>query len=120
MSSAVEENVIVAIPVTDGRLCAHFGHCERFGLFEVDTANRRILGSRLLDPPPHQPGLLPRWLHEEGANVVIAGGMGKRAQDIFNEQGIRVVVGATENQPESIVQAYLDGDLTLGENPCDH
>ncbi len=120
MSSLVKENVVVAIPVTDGQLCAHFGHCERFGLFEVDIASRQILGSREVDPPPHQPGLLPRWLHDEGANVVIAGGMGKRAQDIFSEQGIRVVVGATEHQPESIVQAYLDGDLTLAENPCDH
>ena len=113
-------SVAIAIPVTGGRLCTHFGHCERFAIFEADTANRQILGSRLVDPPPHQPGLLPRWLHDEGANVVIAGGLGRRAQDIFNEQGIRVVVGASDDDPESIVQAYLDGNLNLAENPCDH
>ena len=120
MSSLVKENVVVAIPVTDGRLCAHFGHCERFAIFETNTASRQILGSRQIDPPPHQPGLLPRWLHDEGADVVIAGGMGRRAQDIFNEQGIRVVVGASDDHPESIVRAYLAGDLSLAENPCDH
>jgi predicted Fe-Mo cluster-binding NifX family protein len=113
-------NVVIAIPVTGGRLCTHFGHCEQFALFEADTVNRQILGSRRADPPPHQPGLLPRWLHDEGANVVIAGGMGRRAQDIFNEQGIRVVVGASGDHPESVVQAYLDGNLNLAENPCDH
>lgn len=113
-------SVVIAIPVTGGRLCTHFGHCEQFALFEADTTNRQILGSRLADPPPHQPGLLPRWLHDEGANVVIAGGMGRRAQDIFNEQGIRVVVGASGDHPESVAQAYLDGNLNLAENPCDH
>ena len=120
MSSFSDQEVVVAIPVTDGRLCTHFGHCEQFALFNVDVTDRQILGSRQIDPPPHQPGLLPRWLHDEGANVVIAGGMGKRAQDIFNEQGIRVVVGAAGDRPEGIVRAYLDGDLNLAENPCDH
>jgi predicted Fe-Mo cluster-binding NifX family protein len=98
----------------------HFGHCEQFAVFEVDTAGRQILTTRQLTPPPHEPGVLPRWLHEQGVNLVIAGGMGRRAQDLFAGNGIEVVVGAPSESPESVVQTYIDGRLQPGENLCDH
>ncbi len=112
--------LVIAIPVTGGRLCTHFGHCEWFALVDVDTANRRILNSRQFEPPVHQPGVLPRWLHDQGVNLVVAGGMGRRAQSIFAEQGIEVLVGAPAEPPEHIVRSYLNGTLPLGENVCDH
>jgi len=112
--------LVVAIPVAGGRLCTHFGHCEQFTLLDVDTADEQIRNIRRLVPPPHEPGLLPRWLHEQGVNLVIAGGMGRRAQSIFAEQGIRIIVGVPAGPPESIVRAYLDGKLQSGENLCDH
>ena len=111
---------VVAIPVAEGQLCMHFGHCEQFALLDVDTADKKILNTRHLTPPPHEPGLLPRWLHEQGASLVIAGGMGQRAQNIFTEHGIRVIVGVGAGEPKSIVRAYLDGKLLSGENLCDH
>ena len=111
---------VIAIPVVGGRLCMHFGHCEQFALLDVDTAGKEILNSRQLTPPAHEPGLLPRWLHDQGVNLVIAGGMGGRAQGIFAENGIEVVVGAPAEPPESIVRSYLDGKLRPGENICDH
>ena len=114
------ETLVIAIPVSGGRLCTHFGHSEWFMLLDVDTAQRQILNSRQLDPPGHQPGVLPRWLHNHGVNLVIAGGMGRRAQGLFAEQGIEVVVGAPSESPEGIVRSYLDGDLKVGENICDH
>ncbi len=122
MSSAETDNnvLVVAIPVAGGRLCMHFGHCEQFTLLEVDTEGKKILRSRRIDPPPHEPGLLPRWLHEQGVNLVIAGGMGGRAQAIFAEQGIDVIVGAPAESPESLARSYLDGTLQSGENTCDH
>ncbi len=110
----------IAIPVAGGRLCMHFGHCEQFEVFDVDTADKKILRSRQIDPPPHQPGLLPRWLHEKGVNLVIAGGMGGRAQSIFAEHGIEVIVGAPAEPPESLIRSHLEGILHTGENTCDH
>ena len=71
-------------------------------------------------PPPHEPGVLPRWLSELGANIIIAGGMGRRAQDLFTENGIKVVVGAVSETPEKLAQAYLQNILVVGENCCDH
>jgi predicted Fe-Mo cluster-binding NifX family protein len=110
----------IAVPVAGGRLAMHFGHCEHFALFDVDRAGGVILDRRLEPAPPHAPGLLPRWLAEQGADVILAGGMGQRAQALFAEAGIEVVVGAPAEDPEQLVAAYLAGTLACGENVCDH
>lgn len=110
----------IAIPMVDGKLSAHFGHCQNFGLFDVDEEGKTITGKEILPSPPHEPGVLPRWLHEKGANLIIAGGMGMRAQQLFDQKGIRVLVGAPSAPVEDIVQAYLAGTLTTGRNLCDH
>ena len=110
----------IAIPVASGKLAMHFGHCEQFALIDVDETKGTIVGKEFVDAPPHQPGLLPRWLAERGAKVVIAGGMGQMAQSIFIENGITVVIGASSVNPEKIVTDYLEGDLKTGENICDH
>jgi predicted Fe-Mo cluster-binding NifX family protein len=107
-----------AIPVADGRLAAHFGHCEQFAL--IETENGEIKGSAMETPPPHEPGVLPKWLSELGANVIIAGGMGSRAQQLFDQNGIRVVVGAPNDAPEVLVKRYLSDSLVTGQNVCDH
>jgi len=71
-------------------------------------------------PPPHEPGVLPGWLHEQGANVVLTGGMGARAQDLFNQNDIKVITGAPMDSPESLVNLYLSESLETGDNICDH
>ena len=111
---------VIAIPIAGDRLCMHFGHCEQFALLDVDADSKDILNSRQIDPPPHQPGLLPRWLREQGADLVIAGGMGQRAQRIFAEQGIEVIVGAPADSPAALARSYLEGTLQPGVNACDH
>ncbi len=110
----------IAIPVAEGRLAMHFGHCQEFALVDVNEASRAVSGSESLVPPPHAPGVLPKWLAEQGATVIIAGGMGVRAQGLFAEAGIEVLVGAPSAPPEEIVKAYLDGSLKTGGNLCDH
>jgi ATP-binding protein involved in chromosome partitioning len=70
----------IAIPVTEGKLSAHFGHCEEFAVVDVDEQTREIAGVAKLLPPAHEPGVLPKWLSEQKADVIIAGGMGQRAQ----------------------------------------
>lgn len=110
----------IAIPTAAGSLCQHFGHCEQFALCDVDTENKTILKTTMVTPPPHEPGLLPTWLHEQGADVIIASGMGSRAQQLFAGKGIHVVTGASPEAPEKIVGQYLRGELATGANVCDH
>jgi predicted Fe-Mo cluster-binding NifX family protein len=114
------EAMKIAIPVAQGMLCMHFGHSEQFALFDVDPDKKTILGKEMLTPPRHEPGVLPKWLHELGANVIITGGMGIRAQNLFTQSGVDVVVGAPAEDPEKVVQAYLEGSLKTGANICDH
>jgi len=119
--SGEEDNRMkIAIPVQAGRVSAHFGHCEEFALFEINESDKSILGRTGHQPPGHEPGVLPRWLHELGATVIITGGMGQRAQQLFAENGINVVLGAPAASPEDVVGAYIGGTLQGGENLCDH
>ncbi len=108
-----------AVPTAGGKLCAHFGHCESFALIDVDPKGE-IINESYLEAPPHQPGLLPKWLYEKGVNCVIAGGMGVRAQQLFAQLGMTVVVGAQGEEPKEVVKQYLRGTLKIGPNVCDH
>ena len=114
----------IAIPVTGGALSAHFGHCEEFAIFspKESTAGSEaeVEAVDALEAPPHQPGLLPAWLNERGVHVVIAGGMGGRAQELFSQAGIEVIVGASGNDPMDIARSYVNGTLKTGQNVCDH
>jgi predicted Fe-Mo cluster-binding NifX family protein len=110
----------LAIPVENGKLASHFGHCAHFALVDVDPERREIVNRLSVEAPPHEPGLLPGWLAERGANIVIAGGMGQRALSLFSAKGLKVIVGAPVETPERLARDYLAGSLQGGENVCDH
>ncbi|MBU0639224.1 MAG: NifB/NifX family molybdenum-iron cluster-binding protein [Planctomycetes bacterium] len=110
----------IAIPVQAGRVSMHFGHCEEFALYDVNETDQVIIGTTAHKPPAHEPGVLPAWLHELGADVIITGGMGQRAQQLFAQNGIRVVLGAPAEAPDQIASAFVDGSLQSGSNLCDH
>jgi predicted Fe-Mo cluster-binding NifX family protein len=115
-----KENIMkIAVPVHGNLLCPHFGHCEKFVIVEVDES-KHITGKQELIPPPHEPGVLPKWLSEQGANVIICGGMGMRAQQLFEQYGVKVVVGAPSEHPQTVVLEWLKGTLATGSNICDH
>ncbi|MFC1566664.1 NifB/NifX family molybdenum-iron cluster-binding protein [bacterium] len=108
----------IALPLVNGKFSMHFGHCEELAVFEVE--GNEIKRQIKLTPPPHEPGVLPRFMHEHGMDCIIAGGMGMRAQQLFGQYGIKVVVGAQGTDSEQIVKDYLNGNLETGENICDH
>jgi Mrp family chromosome partitioning ATPase/predicted Fe-Mo cluster-binding NifX family protein len=108
----------IAIPIAEGKLTAHFGHAAQFAIVHVE--GEELKDKELLTPPPHEPGVLPQWLGELGVDIIIAGGMGSRAQGLFGENGIKVLTGAPSLTPEELVQQYLAGNLVTGENVCDH
>ncbi len=110
----------IAIPLVQGKLSLHFGHCEQFAIFDIDDDTKKVINRDDATPPAHEPGVLPRWLHESNVSVIIAGGMGQRAQQLFTQNDIKVVVGASSSTPEELVKAYLNNTLVAGENICDH
>jgi predicted Fe-Mo cluster-binding NifX family protein len=108
----------IAIPTSQGKLAMHFGHCQEFHLFDVNGS--AIENQEALTPPPHQPGVIPKWIHQQGATDVIAGGMGQKAINIFNQLGINVFVGAPSKDSRTIVEEFLNGSLETQANLCDH
>jgi ATP-binding protein involved in chromosome partitioning len=112
------DSLKIAIPLAEGILCNHFGHCEQFAL--VDLQGKNIIQKVSVTPPPHEPGLLPRWLGEKGVNLIIAGGMGQRALSLFTEQGIKVLTGAPQLSVEELISHYVSQTLVTGANVCDH
>jgi len=107
-----------AIPLAEGKLTAHFGHCQEFAILDVE--DNEITNKEIIIPPPHEPGVLPAWLKEMGAHVIIAGGMGNRAISLFDQAGIQVITGAPVEDPEILVKDYLKNTLVAGDNLCDH
>lgn len=101
---------------SEGKMVAeHFGHCEGFAIFEAE--NNRVEIKEFVPNPGHRPGFLPVFLHDRGVNVIISGGMGGGAVDIFNEKNIEVIVGA-RGDAETAVKSYLNGELKSTGSIC--
>jgi len=115
-----DKRMRIAIPLVRGKLSLHFGHCDQFAIYDIDDKTSRVINREDATPPGHEPGVLPRWLHENNVSVIIAGGMGQRAQQLFVQNDIKVVVGASDGSPEELVSAYLENTLQTGDNICDH
>lgn len=113
-----EDSKVLVIPVSEGKLSSHFGHCKQFAFIEIQ--NGQIAKTEMLIPPAHEPGVLPQWLSEQGADIVIAAGMGERAQQLLEKSGIEVIIGAPMDSPASLTKRYLSGTLVTGANVCDH
>lgn len=109
---------IFAIPLENGVLCAHFGHCQQFAIVEVQDGV--ITDVKEVTPPEHVPGLYPRWVAWFGVTDVIGGGMGQKAIDLFNQHNINAFVGAPIKTARELVNDFMDNKLTLTANYCNH
>lgn len=110
----------IAVPVENGRLTTHFGRTAEVMMLTIEDASSRICGEQALETPPHEPGRFPAWLREQGADVVIAGGMGPRALALFAQAGVRVILGAPCLPPRDLAAAFLAGELHHAANACNH
>lgn len=114
----MENRKKIAIPLEQGLLTRHFGHCENFAI--IETEGGKIVSVDSIDPPEHKPGAYPMYLVRQGIDVVIAGRMGSRARDLLARKGIEVHVGVSSEPPIAIVEHYLENTLVTGQEFCDH
>lgn len=105
----------IAIASDGNRVSGHFGHCEGFNVFQVDEGE--ILNSEFIPNPGHRPGFLPVFLKEREIDIIIAGGMGGSAQQLFSDNDIEVIVGA-QGDCESLIEQYLKGNLQSTGSVC--
>lgn len=107
--------MIIAVASENSKVTEHFGHCINFNLYH-SKANT-ITHHESIANPGHKPGFLPNYLHDLGVDVIISGGMGGGAIDIFNERNIEVIVGAT-GEARAAAEAYLRGELKSTGSVC--
>ncbi len=105
----------IALPIDNNMIAGHFGHASKFALVSVDGG--KIGGSELLTPPPHEPGVLPRWLKDIGATHLICGGIGARAVELLQESGVQVIAGVPVMDPSEAVEAFLAGRIRGATGP---
>lgn len=108
----------IAIPLENGILCEHFGHCEMF--YIADIENGIITNESKIVPPEHEPGLYPAWIAGLGVTTVIAGGMGEKAKVLFKKENVHIHIGATKKAPRQLAEDFVNGTLVIGQNSCNH
>lgn len=107
----------IAVATDGSNVAQHFGRCPEYTLFEVSDG--KVENRVVIPNPGHEPGFLPGYLAKMGVSCIIAGGMGPRAQNLFNQQQIETVLGVTGSVDQAI-QSYANGQLYSGESLCDH
>jgi len=104
--------MLIAIPSENNMVCPHFGHCAEFTLYDTNTKSLKSVPS-----PGHVPGALPVFLKQLGVELVIGGGMGGSAQNLFASQGVQVIVGAS-GKIDDVIASYEKGKLVSTGSVC--
>jgi predicted Fe-Mo cluster-binding NifX family protein len=103
----------------ESEMSMHFGRCPYYVMVNVD--GKDVKQTEAIANPffnGHVPGAVPEFINKQSVNVMIAGGMGPKAIDMFNGFGIEVVTGVG-GQVGNVLQAYLDGKIS-GAAACAH
>ncbi len=103
------------IAYDSGSVAAHFGRCPEYLIAEIE--NGEIKEKKIIPNPGHAPGNIPKFMHEKGVEVMVSGGMGRRAIQFFDQFGIKVVVGAT-GRAEDCLKLAVEGNLKSGQSMC--
>lgn len=105
----------IAIAKDGNNVSGHFGHCEGFETLEIE--GKDVLKREFLPNPGHRPGFLPKYLSEQNINIIISGGMGATAQELFTRNNIEVIVGAKGNL-DDVIDSYVKGNLKSTNSVC--
>ncbi|MHB0857078.1 MAG: NifB/NifX family molybdenum-iron cluster-binding protein [Anaerolineae bacterium] len=101
-------------------LCSpHFGRCPFF--VSLDVKDGAVETVQVVVNPyygNHQPGQVPAFIAGLDAQVMLSGGMGARAVDLFHQYGIEPVTGAAGTVRDALA-AFLQGTLQ-GAAGCNH
>ena len=105
----------VAISTEGNYVAAHFGRCPNYTI--VDIEDNKVANTQAINNPGHMPGAIPQMMNELGVNVMIAGGMGPRAANLFQEYGIDTIVGI-QGDIDDVIEQLLAGTLEGAESLC--
>ncbi len=112
-----EIDLIIGISSELSRVYPHFGRAPEFTLVKIE--NNKVVEKRVIPNPGHTVGSIPKLMKENDVNYMIAGGMGHRARDFFNQYNIEIITGV-EGDIDNIIEKILNGEIKnlQGENLC--
>ncbi len=105
----------IAIPTDGKNIAPHFGRCPSFTIVEIE--GNEVTSGKSIENPGHQPGYIPEYLKGIGVDTIIAAGMGPRAMEMFDKNGIGYILGA-EGDIEDIIRSFVNGELKNSKSPC--
>ena len=105
----------IAISTDSGKVSEHFGRCPEFTIIEIE--DNKIKTKKTIKNPGHMTGFLPKFLKEQGVSCVIAGGAGFRAQELFEQFGIKLITGI-QGETEDVANRFISGNLEQGKDFC--
>ncbi|MBD3310599.1 dinitrogenase iron-molybdenum cofactor [Candidatus Woesearchaeota archaeon] len=105
----------LAISTDNDMVSEHFGRCPEFTIVDIDEG--KVQKKEVIDNPGHSTGFIPKFLKEKDVGCVIAGGAGFRAQQLFDQLGIRLITGV-QGKVDDVIEEFAAGELKKGESLC--
>ncbi len=106
----------IAISTDLGRVSEHFGRCPEFTIVEIE--GNKIKNKKVIENPGHMTGFLPKFFKEQGVSYVIAGGAGFRAQELFEQFGIKLITGI-QGEINGVIKSFIKGEIKQGKDFCE-
>jgi predicted Fe-Mo cluster-binding NifX family protein len=94
----------VAISTDSGKVSDHFGRCPEFTIAKIE--NKKVISKKVIQNPGHSTGFLPNFFSGMNVQIVIAGGAGFRAKELFEEKGIELILGVS-GKVDDVLNAFL-------------
>ena len=108
----------IAVTYENGQIFQHFGHTERFKVYDVRDG--AVVDSKIVDTNGSGHGALAGVLSALEADVLICGGIGGGAQIALAAADIKLYSGVSGSADEAVA-ALLAGQLAYDPNAkCDH
>ena len=105
----------IAISTDSEKVSEHFGRCPEFTIVEIK--NNKVKDRKIIFNPGHMTSFLPKFFKEKGVNYVIAGGAGSRAQELFEQFGIKLITGI-QGKINDVIKEFIKKELKQGEDLC--
>ncbi len=108
----------IAVTYENGNIFQHFGHTEKFKIYEVNDGN--ILNENVIDTNGSGHGALAGFLTENNVDILICGGIGGGAKTALANVGI-MLYGGVQGNADKAVEDYLAGNLIFNPDVmCTH
>lgn len=106
----------VAISTDSGKVSGHFGRCPEFTLAEIEHGE--VKNKKEIENPGHRPGYIPQFLNEREIDLLVTGGIGRKAVSMFDNFGVEVITGLEGKNTEKVIEQITKGEIESGKNPC--